>query len=219
MYNLVTILHLNPGLNEKEKHSLAADMSAKARALPGAQAILFAPTLPDVYYGGDFIWRCQFADNAAYEAARTSDIWRAGLAPQLGGAAIAAIDQAAFATGQSGGTSNGKGVYRVALFCANRNPTIDRLRQFADDTAAMPKSVKTIRCWQLSTADRAEGARPWTHIWEQEYDTLSGLMGAYMMHPCHWSHVDRWFDPEYPEWLVDTRLCHTFCEFDKPVLV
>ena len=60
---------------------------------------------------------------------------------------------------------------------------------------------------------QAEGARPWTHVWEQRYDALDGLMGDYMMHPYHWARVDRWFDPESPDWIVDTHLCHSFCRY------
>jgi hypothetical protein len=39
-----------------------------------------------------------------------------------------------------------------------------------------------------------------------------------MLHPCHWGEVDRWFDPEDPEWLVDPLLCHSFCETDAAVI-
>ena len=60
---------------------------------------------------------------------------------------------------------------------------------------------------------------PWTHVGEQEYATLDGLAGTYIMHPQHWSNVERWFDPEYPEWLVDPVLVHTFCTISKPAIV
>jgi hypothetical protein len=39
-----------------------------------------------------------------------------------------------------------------------------------------------------------------------------------MLHPCHWGQVDRWFDPEDPDWLIDTFLCHSFCETRAPVI-
>ena len=107
----------------------------------------------------------------------------------------------------------------MALFCANRNPTIERLERWAGETSDMPKHVKTIRSWQLGKVVEANGSRAWTHVWEQEYETLEGLTGAYMMHPCHWAQVDRWFDPEFPEWLVDPELCHTFCATTHPAIV
>jgi hypothetical protein len=82
----------------------------------------------------------------------------------------------------------------------------------------MPRHVRSIRRWQLSTPLEATGSRAWTHVWEQEYDDLAGLHGPYMLHPCHWGEVDRWFDPEDPEWLIDPLLCHSFCETDAAVI-
>ena len=40
-----------------------------------------------------------------------------------------------------------------------------------------------------------------------------------MMHPVHWAHVERWFDSEYPEWLVDTQIVHSVCSIDEPVII
>ncbi|MET0698047.1 MAG: Dabb family protein, partial [Mycobacterium sp.] len=40
-----------------------------------------------------------------------------------------------------------------------------------------------------------------------------GLMGPYLMHPIHWAYVDRWFDPECPEYVVRERVCHSFCHY------
>ena len=54
--------------------------------------------------------------------------------------------------------------------------------------------------------------------WEQEYADIGGLMGPYMLHPYHWAVIDRWFDPECPDWIVNTRLCHSFAAFGAPVL-
>jgi hypothetical protein len=39
-----------------------------------------------------------------------------------------------------------------------------------------------------------------------------------MDHPFHWGLVDRWFNPECSQWIVDKVLCHTYCEFKSSVL-
>lgn len=219
MYSTVTIIHLTPALSPAEKTALSDALKSLSNSLPGAPGVLFEPTLPGVYNGGDFIWRCEYATKAAYETALASETWQKRIMPILQDATrIAALDKVAFESGRFGGSSPGNGVYRVALFCANRNPTPERLAQFSAETADMARYVSSIRRWQLSKADHAEGARPWTYVWEQEYDDLEGLTGPYMMHPCHWAQVDRWFDPEFPEWLIDTRLCHTFCAVSQPVI-
>ena len=82
----------------------------------------------------------------------------------------------------------------------------------------MPYYIPAIRNWQLSRAEEATGARRWTHVWEQEYADAGGLMGPYMMHPYHWARIDRWFDPECPDRIVDARLCHSFCAMKASVL-
>jgi hypothetical protein len=172
-----------------------------------------------VWNGGDFLWRAEFPDEAAWRAAEASDRFRESATPLMADSKrIAHVEHVAFARGGCGGVSPARGVYRVALFCANQRPSAERFAEFERETAAMPRHVRSIRRWQLATPVLASGTRPWTHVWEQEYDDLAGLMGPYMLHPCHWGDVDRWFDPEDPDWLIDPQLCHTFCETRAPVI-
>lgn len=82
----------------------------------------------------------------------------------------------------------------------------------------MPRYVSTIQAWQLSRVDEAIGRTGWTHVFEQEFTDVDGLMGPYLMHPVHWAVVDRWFDPETTDMIVRDRVCHSFCRIDGPVL-
>jgi hypothetical protein len=186
--------------------------------LPGLVGSMFAPTLPNVYNGGDAIWRGSFADAVACDAAFASDAWKPAAALLADRAIVTHVDRATFTTELSGERVQTPGLYRVALFCANVHPDADRLRSFRDETAALAKHVRTIGRWQLSTTREGDGLRPWTHVWEQEYTDLDGLNGAYMLHPSHWARAERWFDPEYPEYLVDPLLVHTFCAIEDHVL-
>ncbi len=218
MFSLLRVVQLAANLATDVRGEVEGTLRAAADAI-AAERALVAPTLPGVWNGGDLIWRLSFASESAYHTARASDAWRRRVDPLFADRArIAHFEHVAFARGAHGGASPASGVYRVALFCANQRPTPARLRQFAAETAAMPRHVRAIRAFQLSAAVEASGVRPWTHVWEQEYDDLAGLTGPYMLHPCHWSQVDRWFDPEDPDWLVDTTLCHTFSATRAPVL-
>lgn len=217
MFNLIQAITFGPG--EAGRARFAATVGAGVAALPGALSALFAPTLPGVYNGGDYLLRLSFADEATAVAALASDGWASARALLADPATVAHVDHAIWRGGRAGGADNGAGLYRVALFCANIRPDGDRLAAFADQTAAMPRHVRTIRRWQLGEATAAGGTRPWTHVWEQEYPDLDGLNGAYMLHPVHWAHVERWFDPEYPEHLVDPQLVHSFCAIDQAVIV
>jgi hypothetical protein len=218
MYNLLVIPSFAADLSTARREAALAGLRIAAAALPGLVAMLAAPTLPGVYNGGDAICRLSFADKAACDAALASLAWAPAAALLADRAIVTSADTVGFESGASGGASDGARLYRVALFCANVRPDPERLAAFAADTLTMPDHVRSIRRWQLSTADRSEGTRPWTHVWEQEYPDLDGLNGPYMMHPVHWAHVERWFDTEYPEHLVDPVLVHTFCAIDRTAI-
>ena len=80
-----------------------------------------------------------------------------------------------------------------------------------------PSTSPTIRSWRLSrVAGAAAEAGRWTHAWEQEYASLDGLTGEYMMNPFHWTTVDAWFDAEVPDHIVEPELAHLFTERDTP---
>lgn len=185
--------------------------------LPGPHSHLLAPTLPGVYNGGEAICRLSFADREAADSALASPDWAPAAVLLTDLAHVTHLDHARFDSGRRGG-DGAAGLYRVALFCANVRPDAERLAAFADETAALATAVSAIGRWRLSTTHHAGGLRPWTHVWEQEYRDLEGLTGPYMRHPAHWARVERWFDPEYPEHLVDPLLVHTFCAVDRPVL-
>jgi hypothetical protein len=138
-----------------------------------------------------------------------------GLGAILGGP-IALSDGAIFEAAAADGDVLASTVHRTALFHAFRDPSPDRLARFEQETAAMPRRMDFIRGWSLGRVTRSWGRFAWSHVWEQGYDRLDDLTGRYMRHPCHWGQVDRWFDPEHPEWLIDPGLCHAFCLTTKP---
>lgn len=219
MFEVLKLIELVPALSTGDRESFRRNLQTATAALPGVQHSLLEPVSSGGYNAGDFIWRATFPDEPSGRRALASAPWQATEADLLGDrACIQRLEHVAFANGTRGGVSPQRGVYRVALFCANQAPSAERLARFAAETQAMPSYIRSIRSWQLAVTCEAAGSRPWTHVWEQEYEDSAGLMGPYMMHPYHWAHVDRWFDPEWPEWLVDPTLCHAFCEVTAPVI-
>jgi hypothetical protein len=83
--------------------------------------------------------------------------------------------------------------------------------RFEDDLRLLTRYVPTITEWQLSRVESPAGTSAWTHVFSQRFTDVDGLMGPYLMHPVHWARVDRWFDPECPEYIVRDRVCHSFC--------
>ncbi|MEU8530977.1 Dabb family protein [Streptomyces sp. NPDC048629] len=98
----------------------------------------------------------------------------------------------------------------------------ETVARFEADVMGMPEHITAIRAWALSRVTTDVG-RPaparWTHVWEQEFADVDGLTGDYLLHPYHWTYVDRWFDPELPTSIVSPALAHVYRWTDTPVLV
>jgi hypothetical protein len=96
-----------------------------------------------------------------------------------------------------------------------------QVARFEAETPLLAEAVPAIRNWRWSRV-RALSPRPmalrWTHLWEQEFDSVDGLQVDYMSSPCHWGYIDRWFDLEMPDRVVDLWLAHLACPEQAPVL-
>ncbi|MDB5673950.1 MAG: Dabb family protein [Sphingomonas bacterium] len=199
MVELISLLHFREGCDVAVRRDLAA---AIRDTLP--QGRLVAPVLAGGRNAGDLLVR------ARIDAPLPADF---GLGARFA-AAIASADGALFERAAGSGEAEAWPVYRAALFHAARDPTPTRLAWFVADTVAMAEQMPFIRGWALGKVIAAWGQFDWDVVWEQGYDRVDDLTGRYMMHPAHWGHVDRWFDPEHPDWLIDPGLCHAFCRTD-----
>lgn len=193
--------------------ALADEIHALA-TVHAAYRQLVAPTLAGSHFGGDLL------AHFAFDGAVQRSDFDAALAPLLATPAVASVDGVAYQSGPGGRSDPGlaNGVYRVLLLGVDEGTDPTLVERFEAETRTMPYYIPAIRNWQLSRIDEAIGARRWTHVWEQEYADAGGLMGPYMMHPYHWARIDRWFDPECPDRIVDARLCHSFCAMEASVL-
>lgn len=202
MYSLVSLVSVGQGARES--------LSDRLAALGGA----VAPVMEGAFNGGDLAARFAFADEATYRAAR------AGIDAAIAAAEATQHNWAFFKDGASGASAPGmaNGVWRGLLLCTDRPQAPSRLAEFEAEMRLMPKYIPAIRNWRFSRALESGGELGWTHVWEQEYADLGGLMGPYMLHPYHWALIDRWFDPECPDWIVNARLCHSFAMLGVPVL-
>lgn len=208
MFKLTKLIHFAANRGQAERDAVAAAL----RQIDGH--MLVQPTLPGVYNGGDLIAHFQFEDERECSAIEPQ------IAATLATAEVGHVDSVAYA----GGLCNvseprlENGVYRTLLLCVDRAVDPSIIEQFEAEMRMMPHYIPAIRNWQLSRVAHAGGSRRWTHVWEQEYSDIEGLMGSYMMHPYHWARIDRWFDPECTQWMINTTLCHSFCPLGRGIL-
>jgi hypothetical protein len=207
LFNVTRLIHTS---SEADRDGLLAELRGVAAA---AERLLVEPTLPGVRNGGDILVHLRFAD---------CDQWAsiAGeFADVLSQPAVIHVDGAQYqGTPESSGHHGPGAVYRTLLLRVAPGSDEAAVKRFEDDLRLLPRFVPAITAWQLSRVESAIGASAWTHVFEQEFRSLDGLMGPYLMHPVHWACVDRWFDPECPEVVVRDRVCHSFCRCDASVL-
>jgi len=113
----------------------------------------------------------------------------------------------------------GRRIKRTLLLRLRPGTSDDIRARFEADLTAMPAHITAIRSWALSRVDAARHpSTQWTHVWEQEFTDPDGLNGEYLLHPYHWTHVDRWFDAEIPGAIVEPAIAHLFRWADEPIL-
>jgi Stress responsive A/B Barrel Domain len=206
MFNVTRLIDVEDGQRERV---LATIRAAAAACNPGRWVV--EPTDPGSRNGGDILAHLRFASESDWT----------GVAPlftdALGDTAITRINGVSY-RGTPTCTGTPGSVYRALLLRVEPTAPADRVSRFEAELAAMPRYVDTMRAWQLSRVRDSIGASEWTHVFEQEFSDVAGLMGPYLMHPIHWAVVDRWFDPETTDVIVRERICHSFCGIDGPVL-
>jgi len=203
--------------------ALRAGLDDACRALPDLRASWLAANHVAEYGAGHFTWDLLFPDRDAAARARASAAWRERIAPALARdcASWSAMGLETVGAGLQRPELE-KGVKRTALFRKLPQAAPADLDRWERDLLEMPAHIPAILNWRLSRAIPLDwsspGAPVWSHVWEQEYERLEGLTVDYMVHPHHWAHVDRWFDPESGHQIIDTALCHAFSPLSGTIL-
>jgi hypothetical protein len=216
MFRQCTLVTFAPDARDDARHAIAERLAAAARDDGAVVHHHLGAAVPGGSNGGDLVWHVHFHDEPGWA---TSAI-RALSAALPGDPAIDHVDSCAYrpvgAHVREAGIAGG--IYRALFLAVKPGTPADTVARFARDTAAMPGYIAEIRNWALSPVAEAQGARAWTHVWEQEFRTIGDLRGPYMTSPYHWGYVDRWFDPEHHDFIVDTLLCHSASALSESVI-
>ena len=215
-------LALREGISDADVKALR-DALNRAAELPGVEAVSVAENLAPEYAAGHYTFDLLFDSRASADAARASQIWTQHIAPALDQHCCAVHAQAMDTIGAGLRAAELSGaIKRTAFFRLLPGTDRDRAQRFEADLLEMPAQIPQILNWRLSRAEplpwhRSDDA-PWTYVWEQEFASLDDLLGPYMTHPHHWSHIDRWFDPESGIQAVDARLSHAFSPLSESLI-
>lgn len=219
MFKVTRLLSFKSGLDDAARNALAAQFDGLVASLPQLQHQRNRPSLPGSVNGGDIVCHLQFSTEGDYRACTTTEAWQAledfCRQPEVAGVEGVAYQQGSLGQGQPGITG---GVHRILLLAVRPFISAAKVAQFEAEMREMARYVPAIRNWGLSRVTEATGTRNWTHVWEQEFADVQGLFGPYMMHPIHFAHIDRWFDTQSHDWIVDPELCSTCCQFERSAM-
>jgi hypothetical protein len=205
-----------PESREAERDALAERLHEAAAALPGVRSLWVAPVSREaVINAGHVVWRMTFETERQAELVTLDPAWVAGVAPLLAGAQVTSVG---YHVTRSHVRPAGAGIWRALLFRVMPHGFPDEVRKLEQAMLLMPSHVPAIRNWALNTVSTVEGPKAYTHVWEQEYDTLEGLTVDYMVHSIHWGLVDAWYDAEYPNYIVDPALVQVVGRIDRTIM-
>jgi Stress responsive A/B Barrel Domain len=208
MYSITRLLDVA----DADRDRVLASVRSAAEATRASYRLV-APTLPGSRNGGDVLVHLRFNSRSQWLSAA------GGFAAALEDRAITRVNGAAYPGTPTRTDSRAGTVYRALLLRVLPDIDSSTTSRFEHELASMAHYIPAIRAWQLSRVDDAVGASQWTHVFEQEFSDVDGLMGPYLMHPIHWAVVDRWFDPECPDVIIRDRVCHSFCHCHQSILI
>jgi hypothetical protein len=220
MYRRIALLHLDPHASPGDVESLERELGDVAERVPQVTHAHLGRHFPNTVGGGDYTWDLAFADRE--HCPPWDDQLRTADHADLIAGVVARTDVVQFAVTNVHIVEPQIRdlVKRTLLLEVDRATPLDRAREFDRVLTGMPRYIGAIRNWAYHRVDDdfTIGPRQWTHVWEQEYQDLSGLRVDYMVHPYHWGYVDPWFDPESPSRVVRPGVAHVYCPASVTIL-
>ena len=128
------------------------------------------------------------------------------------------------------------GVKRTLWMRVNPAAPPDLVARFEAETPILADGIPAIRNWRWSRipqrdfGEEGEGAHGRERYRERGSASLDPSMGAGIRNrrrdcrlttcrgPVHWGFIDRYFDPEMPDCIIDPWLAHLACPETAPVL-
>ena len=212
-YRETAQLGLKAGTDDDGEAALLESLN-QAQSLAGLEAFSLCKNLAPEYAAGHYTLDLLFADAGAARAARESAVWKNHVAPALARYCDICHALTLDTIGAGLRAPNLAGaIKRTAFFRVLPGISPAVKKRFEQDLLEMPAHIPEILNWRLSHAvpvDWNTNDKAWTYVWEQEFESLDDLLGPYMIHPHHWAHIDRWFDPESGVQAIDTNLSHAF---------
>ena len=220
MYRRIALLHLARGTAPNDVETFERELNDIGARVPGLTHAHLGRHFPNTVGGGDYTWDLAFADRGSCPP--WPDQLRAGDHSDLFARMVTRTDAVQFeSTNVHVAEAEITDFVKRTLFLeVERTTPPDKAHEFDRVLTGMPRYIDAIRNWAFHRVDDdfTIGPRRWTHVWEQEFQELSGLRVDYMVSPYHWGYVDTWFDPESPHRVVAPGVAHVYCPAAETIL-
>lgn len=211
----LSFLTLSEG-EEDRRDQLVATLSATAASLPGSVQGWVAPICSaPVIHAGHIVWRQIFRTEQDALQAPQSTIWKERIAPHLSGVQVTSVG---YRTTRMAAAKQGSGIWRALVFKTFNSADPSLVKELEERLLLFPKYISTIKSWCLGNALVSQGPKAFTHVWEQEFDSVEGLTGEYMDHPLHWAVVDGYFDAELPNYIVEGHVIQAVADIEDSIM-
>jgi len=205
-----------PAARRPQSGAIIAELRAAMADMPGVSSCWIAPVLEGVAINaGQIVWRMEFQTEREAQAIQLDPQWSSRVAPLLHDAEITTVG---YCIAHSAVRAVGSGIWRALIFRVRPEGFPDAAKALEAGLLLFPKYIPAIRSWALSNVSTIEGPKAFTHVWEQEFDSVVGLTKDYMVSPLHWGVVDAWFDAESPDYVVDPQLIQVVGQIDKSIM-
>ncbi|MEO5839101.1 MAG: Dabb family protein [Acidimicrobiales bacterium] len=220
MYRRIALLHVDPNSSADDLATFERELGAVVGRVPGLTNAHLGRHFPNTVGGGDYTWDLAFAERE--QCLPWPDQLRVADHADLFERVVTRADVVQFATTNAHIVEPAitDFVKRTLFIEVDRATPPDKAREFDRVLTGMPRYIHAIRNWAYHRVDDefTIGPRQWTHVWEQEFQEVSGLRVDYMVSPYHWGYVDPWFDPESPHRVVAPGVAHVYCPAATTIL-
>lgn len=219
MFNVTRLVTFRPQATKNDRDGTVRTITKILDDLPHVLRRNVRPVGEYAMHGGDLACFIQFADEDAFFTARRDSAWQA-LENALAANEVAQVDGVTYRPELIGCREPAirNCIHRTLLLAIKPGSPPAKVARFEAEMREMADYLPAIRNWSFSRVLTSTGDRGWTHVWEQEFQDVAGLLGPYMMHPIHFAHIDRWFDTESQDWIVDPQLRHSYWSIDESVI-
>jgi Stress responsive A/B Barrel Domain len=205
-----------PTRRVSERDAIVAQLAQAAANLGAMGSHWIAAVLDGACLNaGHIVWRMESNTEAAALDVSLDPVWSSHVLPLLDGVQMTTVG---YRIMRSSVRQAGEGIWRALVFRVIPAGFPDGAAALESQLLLMPKYVPAIRSWALSPVSFDEGPKHFTHVWEQEFDDVSGLTEDYMVHPIHWGLVDTWFDAESPNYVVDPLLIQVVARINQTIM-